>query len=429
MDDARPHVVILGAGFGGLYAAKALRRAPVRVTLIDRRNHHCFQPLLYQVATAGLSAIDIGEPIRRILRRQRNVTVLMAEVERLQVDRRRVVLVGEEPVSYDYLIVATGASHSYFGHDDWAEHAPGLKSIEDALVIRRKLLLAFERAEMEPDAELRRAWLTFVLIGAGPTGAELAGALAELARHTLALDFRRFDPAEARILLLEGAARVLPTYPPVLSEKAHRQLEKLGVEVRLGELVTGIDEEGVWIGEERIPARTVLWAAGVAASRLGETLGAPLDRAGRVRVTPELNLPDHPELFVVGDLAALEQDGRPVPGVAPAAIQQGRRAAGNIVRAIQGKPHRPFRYVDRGSMATLGRKAAVAVIGRLRLSGLVAWLAWLFVHIVLLIGFRNRLVVLFEWTKAYLTYGRSARLILHGPAPGAHRGRSGSSPS
>ncbi|MEE8138369.1 MAG: NAD(P)/FAD-dependent oxidoreductase, partial [Thermoanaerobaculia bacterium] len=370
MDDARPHVVILGAGFGGLYAAKALRRAPVRVTLIDRRNHHCFQPLLYQVATAGLSAIDIGEPIRRILRRQRNVTVLMAEVERLQVDRRRVVLVGEEPVSYDYLIVATGASHSYFGHDDWAEHAPGLKSIEDALVIRRKLLLAFERAEMEPDAELRRAWLTFVLIGAGPTGAELAGALAELARHTLALDFRRFDPAEARILLLEGAARVLPTYPPVLSEKAHRQLEKLGVEVRLGELVTGIDEEGVWIGEERIPARTVLWAAGVAASRLGETLGAPLDRAGRVRVTPELNLPDHPELFVVGDLAALEQDGRPVPGVAPAAIQQGRRAAGNIVRAIQGKPHRPFRYVDRGSMATLGRKAAVAVIGRLRLSGL-----------------------------------------------------------
>ncbi len=429
MDDARPHVVILGAGFGGLYAAKALRRAPVRVTLIDRRNHHCFQPLLYQVATAGLSAIDIGEPIRRILRRQRNVTVLMAEVERLQVDRRRVVLVGEEPVSYDYLIVATGASHSYFGHDDWAEHAPGLKSIEDALVIRRKLLLAFERAEMEPDAELRRAWLTFVLIGAGPTGAELAGALAELARHTLALDFRRFDPAEARILLLEGAARVLPTYPPVLSEKAHRQLEKLGVEVRLGELVTGIDEEGVWIGEERIPARTVLWAAGVAASRLGETLGAPLDRAGRVRVTPELNLPDHPELFVVGDLAGLEQDGRPVPGVAPAAIQQGRRAAGNIVRAIQGKPHRPFRYVDRGSMATLGRKAAVAVIGRLRLSGLMAWLAWLFVHIVLLIGFRNRLVVLFEWTKAYLTYGRSARLILHGPAPGAHRRRSGSSPS
>ncbi len=419
MSRRQPRVVILGGGFGGLYAAKALRRAPVSVTLMDRRNHHCFQPLLYQVATAGLSAIDIAEPIRRILRRQSNVTVLMAEAARVDVGSRRVMLAGGDSVPYDYLIVATGASHSYFGHDDWAPYAQGLKTIEDALAIRRLVLLAFERAETERDPVQRRSGLTFVIVGGGPTGAELAGALAELSRHTLSRDFRRFDPGEARILLLEGTERLLPTYPPGLSAKACRQLEKLGVEVRLGEQVTAIDEEGIWIGDEQVLARTVLWAAGVTASPLGSTLGAPVDRVGRVWVGPELTVPGHPEVFVVGDLAAVEQDDRLVPALAPAAIQQGRHAALNIMRAIRGEPYRRFRYVDRGSMATLGRKAAVAVIGGLRLSGFVAWLTWLCVHIFFLIGFRNRFVVLFEWAKSYLTYQRSARLILEGAAPHA----------
>ncbi len=413
MSGAVPHVVILGGGFGGLYAAKALRRTPVRITLVDRRNHHLFQPLLYQVATAGLSAIDVGEPIRRVLRRQRNVTVLMAEARRVDPERRRVELDGGRALDYDFLIVATGATHSYFGRDDWAEHAPGLKSLEEALEIRRRALVAFERAELEEDDERRRAWLTFVVIGAGPTGAELAGALSEIARHTLAGDFRRFDPSEARIVLLEGGDRVLPSFPAELSAKAHHQLERLGVEVRTGAMVTGVDEDGVRFGEERLAARTVLWAAGVKASPLGASLGAPLDRAGRVQVAPDLTVPGRPELFVIGDLAAVEQDGRPVPGVAPAAIQQGRHAARNVRRALAGRPSRPFRYRDRGSMATLGRKAAVAVIGGVRLSGLVAWLAWLLVHILFLIGFRNRVVVLFEWAKSYLTYSRSARLILH----------------
>ncbi len=419
----RPHVVILGGGFGGLYAAKALARAPVRLTVVDRRNHHLFQPLLYQVASAGLSAIDIAEPIRQILRKQQSTTVLMADAERVDADGRRVLLAGGRELDYDFLIVATGATDSYFGHDDWARHAPGLKTLEDALGIRRQILLAFERAELEEDPDARRAHLTFTVIGAGPTGAELAGALAELARHTLVRDYRRFDPADARILLLEAGPRVLPAYPEELSRKARRQLEKLGVEVHTGAPVTAIDPRGVVAGGERIRSRTVLWAAGVAASPLGATLGAPLDRAGRVRVEPDLTVPGRPEVFVIGDLAAIEQDGRPVPGVAPAAIQQGRHAAKNIRRALAGEPPRPFRYVDRGSMATLGRRAAVAVIGRARLSGLVAWLAWLTIHIFFLIGFRNRLVVLFEWAKAYLTYQRSARLILQETLDGAGRDR------
>lgn len=408
----RPSVVILGGGFAGLAAARKLRRAKVDITLIDRRNHHLFQPLLYQVATAGLSAIDVAEPIRRILRGQKNATVLMAEAVGVDTGGREVRLGTGGAISYDYLIVATGASHSYFGRDDWERHAPGLKTLEDALEIRRRVLLAFERAEMEEDDGARRAWLTFVVVGAGPTGAELAGALSEIARLTLVEDFRRIDPADARILLLEGGQRVLPAYPPELSTKAASQLRKLGVEVRTGAMVTEIDATGVTTGDERIPARTVLWAAGVAASPLGATLGADLDRPGRVRVAPDLSLPDTPEVFVVGDLATLEQDGRPVPGVAPAAIQQGRHAAANILRTLRGASRRPFRYRDKGSMATLGRKAAVADFGRLRFAGFPAWLAWLSVHILFLIGFRNRLVVMFEWTKSYLTYQRSARLIL-----------------
>lgn len=414
MDGERTHrVVVVGGGFGGLQTVQRLRRAPAAVTLIDRRNFHLFQPLLYQVATAGLNPADIAYPIRSIVREQANVEVLLAEVEAIEAADRTVLLADGERLAYDTLVVATGATHSYFGRDDWAEHAPGLKSLEEALEIRRRALVAFERAELEEDDERRRAWLTFVVIGAGPTGAELAGALSEIARHTLAGDFRRFDPSEARIVLLEGGDRVLPSFPAELSAKAHHQLERLGVEVRTGAMVTGVDEDGVRFGEERLAARTVLWAAGVKASPLGASLGAPLDRAGRVQVAPDLTVPGRPELFVIGDLAAVEQDGRPVPGVAPAAIQQGRHAARNVRRALAGRPSRPFRYRDRGSMATLGRKAAVAVIGGVRLSGLVAWLAWLLVHILFLIGFRNRVVVLFEWAKSYLTYSRSARLILH----------------
>lgn len=408
----RSQVVIVGGGFGGLYAAKALRRAPVRVTIVDRTNHHVFQPLLYQVATAGLSAIDIGEPIRRVLRRQVNATVLLADVTGIDLDGHRVDLASGGILEYDYLIVAAGAGHSYFGHDDWAEHAPGLKTIEDALEIRRRILLAFERAELADDPAERTHLLTFVVLGAGPTGAELAGAIAELARHALRADFRRITPGDARIVLVEGGDRMLSSYPASLSTKAQRQLERLGVEVRTGEMVTGIDGRGVDTSADRIEAATVLWAAGVAASPLGASLGTPLDATGRVLVEPDLTLPGHPEVSVVGDLAAVTQDGAPVPGVAPAAMQMGRHASRNIERALNGLPTEPFRYVDRGSMATLGRSSAIATIGGLRLSGFPAWAAWLLVHIVFLIGFRNRIVVLFEWAKAYLTYGRSARLIL-----------------
>jgi NADH:quinone reductase (non-electrogenic) len=413
MPAAKPRVVIVGGGFGGLSAARALRGAPAQITLLDQRNHHVFQPLLYQVATAGLSAPEIAAPLRRILRRQSNVTVLMGKVVSVDV-RRRVVVLEDGEIGYHYLILATGATHSYFGHDDWARYAPGLKSLEDALEIRRRLLTAFERAEREPDPAARTGWLTFVVVGAGPTGVELAGTVAEIARHTLARDFRRIDPARSRVVLLEGTERVLPPYPPDLSEKARRQLEGLGVEVRTGALVTEVDGHGVCIGPERIEARTVLWAAGVAASPLGRSLGAPMDRAGRVKVEKDLTLPEWREVFVVGDLAAFEQDGRLVPGVAPAAMQMGRHAAHNIRRSLAGQPHVPFRYVDKGSLATIGRKAAVADFGRLRFSGLLAWLAWIGVHVFFLIGFRNRFVVLFSWAWAYFTYQRSARLIVGG---------------
>ena len=408
-----PRVVIIGGGFGGLYAAKALRSAPVSVTLIDRRNHHVFQPLLYQVATAGLSAIDIGEPIRRILRKQQNTSVQLAEVVSVDLDERRVVQADGQRVAYDYLIVATGATDSYFGHEAWATHAPGLKSIEDALEIRRRVLSAFERAEAVGDADEQSSLLTFAVIGGGPTGAELAGALAELSRHTLTDEFRTFNPGDARVILIEAGERILSGYPPRLSARAHRQLERLGVEIRTGVPVTHINAGGVNLGNERIPCRTILWAAGVAASGLGATLQADLDRGGRVLVEPDLTVPGHREVFVVGDLAHVVQDGRQLPGIAPAAIQMGKHAADSITRTVRGEPTRQFRYVDRGTMATLGRSSAIAVIKGIRLWGLPAWLAWLFVHILFLIGFRNRAVVLFEWARSYLTYSRSARLILY----------------
>lgn len=417
MTEAHPHVVVLGGGFGGLEAARALAGTSVRVTLVDRRNHHLFQPLLYQVATAGLSAPDIAAPIRRILWRTPNVTVLLAEATGIDVGQRTVLL-SDGLVPYDFLIVATGATHSYFGHDEWAAHAPGLKTLEDALELRRRILLAYEQAEREEDPERRRQWLTFVVVGAGPTGVELAGALAEIARHTLARDFRRIDPRSARVILVEGTSRVLPPYPAELSDSARLQLERLGVQVWTGAMVTGVDAHGVELGGDRIAARTVLWAAGVQASPLGRTLGVPLDRAGRVRVTPELTLPGRSDVFVVGDLSALEQDGKPVPGVAPAAIQMGRHAARNVLRATRGEPLRPFRYVDKGTLATIGRSAGVAVLGRVKLTGFVAWLAWLFIHIFFLIGFRNRIMVLIDWAWSYVTFQRGARVITGRWRPG-----------
>jgi NADH dehydrogenase len=410
----KPRVVIIGAGFGGLNAALALRKAPVRLIVIDRQNHHLFQPLLYQVATAGLNPSDIASPIRRILRNQRNAEVLLAEATAIDVEGKRVVLADGE-IPYDHLVVATGATHSYFGHNDWEPYAPGLKSIEDALEIRRRVLSAFEAAEREPDPGRHNAWLTFVIVGAGPTGVELAGALSEIARHALARDFRHINPAEARVILLEGTGRVLPAYTEGLSEAARRQLVELGVEVQTGKTVTGIDSEGVEVGPDRIAARTVLWAAGVAASPLARSLGVPLDPAGRVQVEPDLSIPGHPEVVVIGDLASLTQDGKLVPGVAPAAIQQGQHAARNIMRSLRGQPRRPFRYVDKGSLATIGRAAAVADLNVIKLSGWVAWMAWLCIHIFFLIGFRNRFIVLFEWAWSYVTYDRGARLITGRP--------------
>ncbi len=402
--------MILGGGFGGLYAAKSLARAPVEITLVDRRNHHLFQPLLYQVATAALNPSDIAAPIRRVLRRQRNASVILAEAASIDVAARKVILTdGELP--YDHLVVATGATHSYFGNDGYAKHAPGLKSIEDALEIRRRVLLAYEAAERERDPERRREWLTFVIVGGGPTGVELAGALGEIARHSLSRDFRSIDPRDSRVVLVEGQPRVLGGMAPELSDKAVLQLQRLGVEVMTGARVTGIDDRGVQLGSERIAARTVLWAAGVAASPLAKSLGAPLDRAGRVLVTPELTVPGRPEIFVIGDLAVHLQEGKPVSGLAPIAIQEGRHAAANLIRTLRGEPMKPFHYVDRGLLATIGRGAAVAQIGKTRLSGIVAWWAWLFIHILFLIGFRNRAVVIFSWAWVYWTYDRGARLI------------------
>jgi len=403
-------VVIIGAGFGGLAAAQGLRRAPVRITIVDRSNHHLFQPLLYQVATAALSPADIAAPIRRIFRHQSNVTVMLADATVVNVPEKRVVLADGE-VDYDILIVATGATHAYFGHDAWAEHAAGLKTLKDALRIRQRVLMAFEIAERERDESRRRAWMTFVIVGAGPTGVELAGTLAEVSRQTLARDFRHIDTASARVILVEASPRVLGNYTEGLSAAARKQLESLGVAVWTGVQVTGVDADGVWIGPERIHARTVLWAAGVAASPLAKTLGVPLDRAGRVLVDPELTIPGRDDVYVIGDLAHLEQAGQLVPGVAPAAVQEGWHAARNIARSVRGQSRLPFRYVDKGMLATIGRGAAVAQIGSIKASGFLAWLLWLFVHIYFLIGFRNRILVIFQWAWSYITFDRGARLI------------------
>ena len=406
-----PHVVIVGGGFAGLNAARALRKAPVRITLVDRRNHHLFQPLLYQVASAALNPSEIATPIRSILHDQQNADVMLAEVCGIELAQKRVQL-RDGHLDYDYLIVATGARDAFFGHAEWERASCGLKSIEDALEVRRRVLLAFEAAERETDPARRVEWMTFVLIGAGPTGVEMAGALAEIAHHALADDFHHIDPHEARIVLVEGLPRVLPSYPEDLSRNAERALAKRSVQVRKGAKVTQIDDRSVHIGAERIPTRTVIWSAGVEASPLGKSLGAPLAKGGRVAVTPELTLPDHPEVFVAGDLAHLEQDGAPVPGVAPAAMQMGKHAARNVRHAIAGEPLEPFRYWDRGTFSVIGRGAAVGVVfRRWKMSGFFAWLGWLLIHITFLIGFRNKLLVLFDWGYQYLTFRRGARLI------------------
>lgn len=412
MPESLPHVVILGGGFGGLYAARELADAPVRVTIVDRRNHHLFQPLLYQVASAALNPSDIASPIRSILGKQKNTSVVLGEAVSIDPRSRIVRFRRGTEMAFDYLIVATGATHSYFGNEEWEKWAPGLKTIEDALEIRRRVLLAFEAAEREEDPEKRRQWLSFVVVGGGPTGVELAGAFAEIAFHTMRRDFRRIDPSQARITLIEGLPRVLPSYPEDLSRKAKKQLEKLGVEVRTGELVSAVDAESVTVGEDRYQARTVVWAAGVQASPLARCLGVELDKAGRVLVEKDLSVPGWPEIFIVGDLAASKQkDGSMVPGVAPAAIQMGRHAAVSIVRELGGKDRPSFRYRDKGSLATIGRAAAVADFGRLHLGGWIAWVAWLVIHVFFLIGFRNRLFVVSQWAWAYITRKRGARLI------------------
>jgi NADH dehydrogenase len=411
MQDMRPRVVVIGAGFGGLEAARALAKLPVRVTIIDRKNHHTFQPLLYQVATAGISPGEIAAPIRWILRGRKNVEVLLGEVVEFDLEHRLVKLPDME-IPYDYLVVAAGARHSYFGHEDWEPLAPGLKTVEDALEIRRRVLLAFELAERETLAGQPEPPLNFVIVGAGPTGVELAGTLAEIAEHVLRHEFATIDPRRTRIILLEGGPRVLPTYAPELSQSAVRQLEKLGVEVRESAMVTQIEPGAVCVGQERIPAAVVLWAAGVAASPLGKKLGAGVDRAGRVLVANDLSLPEHPEVFVIGDLAAFkDEQGNLLPGVAPVAMQEGRAVAKNIARILRHQPRRTFHYVDKGSLATIGRAAAVAQFKGLRVSGYLAWLGWLFIHVFFLIGFRNRMIVLIQWAWSYLTYERGARLI------------------
>jgi NADH dehydrogenase len=407
----RPHVVIVGAGFAGLNAAWTLRRAKANVTIIDRRNYHLFQPLLYQVATAGLSPANIAYPIRSIVRRNNNTNVLLDEVREIDIAARRVTTT-QGPIDYDFLIVAAGAGNSYFGHDEWAPFAPGLKSLDDALDIRRRILLAFELAEREHDEAARRVLLTFVVVGGGPTGVELAGAIAEISRQVIVSDFRRIDPREAKIILVEAGPRILPTFDPGLAAKAEKALEARGVEVMAGTPAKSITADSIRFDHTEIAARTIIWAAGVAASSLAKSIGTDLDRAGRVKVKTDLTIEGHPEVFVIGDLAAcIDANGKSMPGLAPVAIQQGRSAAGNIKRAIAGKPYREFSYVDKGVLATVGRAFAIAQIGRLKLSGLFAWLMWSFVHVAYLIGFRNRAVVMFEWAWAYATYQRGARLI------------------
>lgn len=407
----RPHVVILGGGFGGLWTTRALAGAPVRVTLIDRVNHHLFQPLLYQVAAASLSGPDIAAPLRHIVRHQDNVTVLMEDVQAIDVADNCVRTSAGE-YEYDCLVVATGSTHAYFGHDDWARYAPGLKTMDDALAIRRKILSAFEYAEREPDPERRAEWLTFVVIGAGPTGVELAGTLAEIAQHTLSREFRNADPRNAKIHLVEAGKRVLGAMPEHLSAVAQRKLESIGVQVHLDAAVTDIDETSVHMGDQRITARTMLWAAGVAASRLGKQLGVECDRAGRVKVAPDLSLPGHPEVMVVGDLARIEQDGKPVPGMASAAKQMGSHAARTIKDRIASHPSRPFRYRDYGTLASVTRTSAVVDLRGLEISGFLGWLFWVFAHILFLIGFRNRIAVMWNWAWSYLTWQRNARIIV-----------------
>jgi NADH dehydrogenase len=412
MDPQSKRVVIVGGGFGGLYAAKSLAGKPVAVTLVDRKNHHTFQPLLYQVATAVLSPGEIAAPLRRILHRARNTEVILGEVVGFDLAARTVKLQHGPELAYDYLIVAAGARHSYFGHDDWKADAPGLKTIEDALEIRRRVLLAFELAEREAYLTGRHEPLRFAVVGGGPTGVELAGAIADIARRAMATDFKAIDTAEARVTIFEGASRVLGAYPEDLSRSAERQLKELGVEVRTDSIVSAVEPGRIKVGDEWIPTSMTLWATGVAASPLGKTLGAPTDRAGRVLVLPDLSLPEHPEVFVIGDLATLEDvNGREVPGLGAAAIQEGAATAANILRDLRGERRVPFRYRDKGSMATIGRNRAVAEIGRWHVSGILAWLLWALVHVFLLIGFRNRLWVMREWTWAYFTRERSARLI------------------
>jgi NADH dehydrogenase len=407
----KPQVIIIGAGFGGLEAAKKLACKDVRLTVIDRTNYHLFQPLLYQVATAALSPADIAAPIRAILSKCKNVEVVLAEVESVDVETRK-VKTKDRVFDYDYLILATGARHSYFGHEEWEKLAPGLKSLEDAVELRRRILLAFEFAEKTTDEAERQAAMTFVVIGGGPTGVEMAGAIAEISRYTLAKDFRHIDPSEARVILIEGTPRLLAAYPPDLSESARKQLVELGVDVRTGVRVTGITESGVQLDGEFIPCRVKIWAAGNNASFVGKTLIAPVDRVGRVIVNDDLTIPGHPEVQVIGDLANFShQTGEPLPGVSPVAMQQGRQAARNILRMIHGEKPRSFRYFDKGSISTIGRNKAVADLKFFHLSGILAWLAWLFVHIIFLVGFRNRLLVLIQWAWAYLTFDKGARLI------------------
>lgn len=411
MGTDRSRVVIVGGGFGGLAAARALRRAPVDVTLVDRRNHHLFQPLLYQVATAGLSPADIAYPIRSVLRRQANASVLLAEAVDVDVARRELVL-KDGRLGYDYLVLATGARHAYFGREEWEPLAPGLKSLEDALEIRRRILLAFEKAERETSPDARRALLTIVVVGGGPTGVELAGAIAEIARQVMKSDFRAIDPTETRVILVEAGPRVLSSFPESLSAHAAEELTERGVEVRTGVRVTAIDDSSVSLGSERIAAETVLWAAGVAASPLVASLGAPIDQVGRVKIEPDCSIPGHPEIFVIGDAqTTVQPNGAPLPGVAPVAMQQGRYVARAIGATIAGAPREPFVYVDKGNLATIGRASAVAHIGRVKLWGLTAWVLWLVVHILYLVGFRNRVIVLINWAWAYLTLSRGARLI------------------
>ena len=451
-DKSKPRVVIVGAGFGGLTAARRIARLPVQVTVVDRRNHHTFQPLLYQVATAGLSPGEIAAPIRWILRSHSNVEVLLEEVVDFNLEQKKVIT-KEQVLEYDFLIIASGATHAYFGHDEWEPLAPSLKTIEDALEIRRRVLLAFELAERqnEPRNEPQNdhqnehqnktagsqsgSPLQFAVIGGGPTGVELAGTLAEIAHHALTHEFRNIDPRQTRILLIEGGPRVLATYSEELSRKAEDQLRRLGVEVRTSHMVTRIEPGAVWVGDEKIPAAVILWAAGVAASPLGRKLGVPIDRAGRVLVQPDLSIPGHSEVFVIGDLAALnDENGKMLPGVAPVAIQQGDWVADTIAHDLRNQPRRNFRYHDKGSLATIGRAAAVAQFGKFELSGYLAWLAWLFIHILFLIGFRNRLIVMIQWAWSYLTYERGARLItgsdklLGWPQPQEDGGATGVSP-